>query len=746
MWQFRLPPPLELPLVTRTGQTIWVNHACKPVVSATGDSCGVRGSFIDISHIRESDLARQASEEALRLQNDYLRALHETTLGLIGRLELHSLLSAIIVRAATLMKTEHAFIYLLNDEKTEMELRVKLGFFETLEHIPLKRGEGIAGYVWEQGAPCATPDYRKWVTGADISLYDTLRATAGVPLTSGGEVIGVIGLSYTVPDQLFDERKIQQLQQFAELASVALDNARLYDSAKQELAERAKAEERLRKLSHAVMQCPVSIMITDLQGNIEFANPQVSRLTGYEPEELLGKNTRLLKSGLTSQARYKNLWDTILSGRQWHGELQNRNKNGQLYWERALISPIRDADGGITHFIAIQEDISDLKILENQLRHSQKMEAIGQLAGGIAHDFNNILTAILGYGNILLIKLPSDSPSRKTVEQILAAAERGAGLTQGLLTFSRKQANNLIRIDLNSIVERIEKLLLTLVGENSILVTQLSSTPLPVLADSMQIEQVLINLATNVRDSMPEGGTVTIKTELVSLDHEFMASYGFGNDRFVLLTMSDTGQGMDEETVKRIFEPFYTTKEIGKGTGLGLSIVYGIVKKHNGHVLCTSKLGEGSDFRVYLPLAEEISAQQTPPPTPSPATSENRDVILLTDFDESSRKGSKTLLEEFGYTVIEAENGSMALERFHEHATSVRAVILDNIASGEIGVRMYREVRNSIPAELIILCCNSQDDTLKKLLSLDRDLRYISKPYPPKELLMKIREVVKDAL
>jgi PAS domain S-box-containing protein len=745
----RCDSPIELALVTRQGRTVWVNHTCKPLFNETGECCGVRGSFNDITHIRENDQARQASEEALRLQNDYLRALHETTLGLIGRLELHSLLSAIIARAAALMETDHGFIYLLNKDKTEMELRVKLGFFETLEPTPLKPGEGIAGYVWEQKTPCATSDYRQWVTGADISLYDTLKATAGVPLTSGDEVIGVIGLSYTAPNQLFDDRKITLLQQFAELVSLALDNARLYDSAKEELEERTRAEERLRKLSHAVMQCPVSIMITDLRGNIEFANPQVSRLTGYEPDELLGRNTRLLKSGLTSQAKYENLWDTILSGRQWKGELQNRNKNGQLYWERALISPIRDADGAITHFIAIQEDISDLKILENQLRHSQKMEAIGQLAGGIAHDFNNILTAILGYGNILLMKLPPDSPSMKTAEQILAAAERGAGLTQGLLTFSRKQTNNLIRIDLNTIIERVEKLLTTLISENSTLISHLSKEPLPVMADSMQIEQVLINLATNMRDSMPDGGTVTISTELVSLETEFMASYGFGNGRFVHLSMSDTGHGMNEETIRRIFEPFYTTKEIGKGTGLGLSVVYGIVKKHNGHILCTSKPGEGSNFSVYLPVAEEDTAQQppSPPPPPVPVTPANNNVILLADFDETSRKRSKSLLEEFGYRVVEATNGAMVVETYQEQKKPIHVVILDSIAPGETGVTTYREIRNSVPAEKIIFCCcNPQDAILDTLLSLDKNLHYISKPFPPKELLMKIREVVKDAL
>jgi PAS domain S-box-containing protein len=314
------------------------------------------------------------------------------------------------------------------------------------------------------------------------------------------------------------EKQTETMQPSAELASLALDNAGLSDSAEKELHERTKAEERLRKLSHAVMQCPISVIITDLEGNIEFTTPHVARLTGYEPEELLGRNHRVLKSGFTSNAKYKNLWDTILAGGEWHGELQNRKKNGQLYWERIHISPIRDNTGIITHFMEIKEDISDLKIMESQLRHTQKMEAVGQLTGGIAHDFNNILTAIIGYGNILMMKLPAESSLVATVKQVLAAAERGASLTQGLLACSRKQASNLTLVDLNNTIERVEKLLLNLIGDNIKLVSILAKQPLMVTADSMQMEQALITLATNVRDAMPEGGSITIRTELVDLN------------------------------------------------------------------------------------------------------------------------------------------------------------------------------------------------------------------------------------
>jgi two-component system NtrC family sensor kinase len=524
-----------------------------------------------------------------------------------------------------------------------------------------------------------------------------------------------------------------------------LENSRQSDPGKEELHERIKAEEQLCKLTHAAMQCPVSIIITDLQGEIDFVNPHVTKLTGYEPKELLGKNPRILKSGLTSKTTYMNLWETILGGGEWRGELQNRKKNGQLYWERVLISPIRDHDNNITHFIAIKEDISDFKIMENQLRHAQKMESIAQLAGGIAHDFNNILTAIIGYGNILLMKSPVESPLRSTAEQVLAAAERGASLTQGLLTFSRNQANNPLPIDLNAIIQRLENLLLGLIGDKSILNLTLYKLPLMIMADSMQIEQVLINLATNVRDAMPEGCTIAITTEPVVLDTEFASSHGIAQvGSYALLTVSDTGLGMDEAAIKRVFDPFYTTRETGKGTGLGLSIVYGIIKKHNGHIICNSKPGNGTVFYIYLPLNKEYPLATSSASVAAPDKSIGS-TILLGDSDKANSAITKGLLEEFGYSVLEAEDPAMLLQIYQKHCNSIKLVILDGIITDVKGAKAFRELKATASINRIVLCGDPLNSTVKQLISLNQDLHFISKPFPPKELLLKVKEVFKDA-
>jgi len=528
-------------------------------------------------------------------------------------------------------------------------------------------------------------------------------------------------------------------------SEIAPGDTGLFDPAKKEFHERIKSEELLCKLTHAAMQCPVSIIITDLQGNIDFVNPHVTKLTGYEPNELLGKNPRILKSGLTSKTTYMNLWETILGGGEWRGELQNRKKNGQLYWERVLISPILDHIGNITHFIAIKEDISDFKIMENQLRHAQKMESIAQLAGGIAHDFNNILTAIIGYGNILLMKAPPESPLRSTAEQILAAAERGADLTQGLLTFSRNQANNPLQIDLNAVIQRIEHLLIGLIGDKSTLILSLSELPLMIMADSMQIEQVLINLATNVRDAMPEGCTITITTEPVDLDTELSFSHGIDqNGCHALMTVSDTGNGMDEESIKRVFDPFYTTRETGKGTGLGLSIVYGIIKKHSGHIICNSKPGKGTVFYIYLPLNKEYSLSPYPVSVATPDKSIGS-TILLGDSDQANSAYTKGMLEEFGYSVLEADDTAMVLEKCHTYCNSIQLVILDGIITDIKGAKAFRDLKTTISIDRIVLCGDPYNSTVKQLLSLYQNLHFISKPFPPKELLLKVREVVKDA-
>ena len=721
-------------------------------VAETGDEVAVLGHVFN-ALIRESDLQRSRLEsELIRYemadaqlirQNEYLHALHETTLGLISRLDVAGLLQAIVIRAGRLVGTEHCYVYLKNAAGTEMEMVYQSGIYNHLHHYPIKKGVGIAGRIWSTGKLCHIDDYSRWEWRLLDPDRDVLRAMAGVPLKSGVNVVGVLGVAFLEEGVILTDEQLELLIQFGELASLALENARLNDESNRELADRIKAETDLRKFSVAVEHSPLSILITDRGGTIEYVNQHFSNLTGYTPEEVIGSNPKILRTGETTAEEYTLLWETILAGGEWRGEFHNRKKDGTLYWEQAYISPIRDNSNAISHFIAIKEDITERKQLESQLRHSQKMEAIGQLAGGIAHDFNNILTAIIGYSSIMQLKLSDDSPLRKNAEQITATAERGATLTQGLLAFSRKQATNPVPINLNEILDRVHQLLLRLISEDINLEIVLSSQSLPVMADSVQIEQVLMNLATNARDALPKGGSIVVKADRVRIDSDFVLASGFGEPGdYALLTFTDNGEGMNAEIVKHIFEPFYTTKELGKGTGLGLSIVYGIVKKHGGYIICHSTIGKGTSFHLYLPLLTGLAPDVEKLPPEISVPDQGVDVILVAEDNDIARDFSKDILEEFGYSVILARDGEEALQQFRDNLDRIDMIILDVIMPKLNGREVYEAVMAIDPSMKVLFCSGYSREVVISQGAVGRGMNYLAKPFTPKELLIKIREVL----
>jgi signal transduction histidine kinase len=406
-------------------------------------------------------------------------------------------------------------------------------------------------------------------------------------------------------------------------------------------------------------------------------------------------------------------------------------------------APIRDNRGEIVAAIETLEDITEQKKLESQLRHAQKMEAIGTLAGGVAHDFNNILTAIIGYGSLLDMRLGQSDPSRPFIENILSAANRAASLTNSLLTFGRKQTIEPRVVDLNSVVQRITTLLLRLLREDIELRTTLASFPCMVMADVDQIEQVFMNLTTNARDAMPKGGTLALATSMINLDRDFVATHGYGTPgRFVLLTVTDSGTGMDAATMSRIFDPFFTTKEVGKGTGLGLSMAYGIIKQHNGYINCYSEPGTGTTFRLYLPavnaLAEpvQISAAEPPP--------RGTETILLAEDDEQVRHLTINLLESFGYTVIAARDGKDALIQFNAYKDVIQLALLDVIMPGKNGREAYEEMESKRPGLKVLFTSGYSADIFQREEFDASGFAFISKPVLPAELLRKIRQLLDE--
>jgi PAS domain S-box-containing protein len=420
------------------------------------------------------------------------------------------------------------------------------------------------------------------------------------------------------------------------------------------------------------------------------------------------------------------------------------HKDGSLRWVRNAPVPRFGRDGGLVAYDGLITDITSLKLLENQLRQAQKMEAVGQLAGGIAHDFNNILTAIIGYANLLMMKLPEDDPGRAYVDPIIQSAERAAHLTSNLLAFSRKQIINLKPVSVNDIIRRVEKLLVRVIGEDIAFRTRLSSDDHAVLADSIQIEHVLMNLATNARDAMPDGGTLVVETDAYELGEEFVRAHSYGKPgRYVLITVTDSGIGMDENVLSHVFEPFFTTKEIGKGTGLGLSMVYGIIKQHNGYITVASEPGKGTTFKLYLPLITAATVGDKI--KNSAAVKRGKETVLLAEDDTPVRELTRRVLEGAGYTVIETSDGAEAVSTFKNNKDTIGLVVLDIIMPRKNGKEACMEIRAIRPDIKALFMSGYTADIIHKKGILETGMDVILKPITPSNFLIKVREVLDRA-
>ncbi|HWG47517.1 MAG TPA: response regulator, partial [Gemmataceae bacterium] len=549
-------------------------------------------------------------------------------------------------------------------------------------------------------------------------------------------------------------------QQLAQIASeTALENIRVHEEKDRADFLLQQSEEELDRLArqHELIlnAAGEGIFGVDRQGLITFANPAAARMIGWPREELIGQfhHDILWPTGGTPVPP---TWEVSFI----HAVLRDgqtryleegcfTRRDGSTFPVRCTCAAMSEK-GELFGVVVTYRDISEVKQAEEALRHSeeqfrqaQKMEAIGQLAGGVAHDFNNLLTIISGYGDLLVNGiLPANDPAREYVEEIRKAANRAGALTRQLLAFSRRQVLAPQVLVLNNAIQDIDKMLRRLIGEDIQLASILAPNLAPVKADPGQIEQILLNLAVNARDAMPQGGHLTIETANVFLDEEYARTHPeVRPGPFVMLALTDTGCGMDSATQTRIFEPFFTTKGVGKGTGLGLATVYGIVKQSEGSIYVYSELGRGTSFKIYLPQTQEtpVALRTTLAPLSRPG---GRETLLIVEDDDAVRALTRTVLKNSSYDVIEAVDADDALRWIEENADPVHLLVTDVVMPGMSG-RVLAERLTELRPELKVLYVSGYtDDSVVRHGLLEAEVAFLQKPFTPDSLARKVREVL----
>ncbi len=517
----------------------------------------------------------------------------------------------------------------------------------------------------------------------------------------------------------------------------------------EDISERKRAEECLQtseaKYRSIFEETKDVIFISTPEGEFADINPAGLELLGYSTLEELKKID--IPNDLYENAQDRVLFQQLIEQQGYVKDFEEHFKkaNGQHIAVRITAAAIRDEKGKVINYRGIMRDVTLEKTLEHQIMQAQKMEAVGQLAGGIAHDFNNILSAIIGYGHLVLMQIQEDSPLRPYVEQILDSSERAATLTQNLLAFSRKQIVNLQPCRVNEIIKKATPVLTKLIREDIELKLELSEEDSTVIVDRLQIEQVLMNLVTNARDAMSAGGILTISTQKMDMDATFMEVHGYGEiGKYAIISVEDTGVGLDEMTKTRIFEPFFTTKEMGRGTGLGLAMVYGAVKQNNGFINVYSEVGKGTTFRIYLPEVTVTVERKKDVDIQSPLG--GAETILLVEDDQALRKLAGTLLDKYGYTVIEAIDGDDALARFNAYKKRIDLLITDVVIPKRSGIEVFETIRMLHPEIKVLFLSGYSKDIIQKKGILDTGANFLQKPVSPNTLLAKVREILNRKL
>jgi two-component system cell cycle sensor histidine kinase/response regulator CckA len=719
---------LDFRIIHQDGHAVWVSHACRPVYGKEGQPLGRRVCNRDITE-------RKQSEEEIRLNESRLQCLYE--ISQYKAYNVQDFLNFTLDHAIRLTGSRFGFIYhydgnkrrfILNswskDVMTECEIAEPHDVNELVK-------TGLWGEAVRQKKAVIVNDFqapnllKKGYPTGHVELFKFMT----VPVFQEDSIVAVIGVANKKSD--YDDSDVRQLSLLMDSVWRMIENQRGFE------------QERL--LFTAIGQSADAIIITDATGTIQYVNHAQATISGYSLDELVGQTPNVFKNDFHDGNFYKQLWETVTAGKVWSGRFINKKRDGSEYHEDATISPVYDKSGNLTNFVVVEHDVTTQLQLQEQLVQAQKMEAVGTLAGGMAHDFNNLLQVVLGYSELMLLRKKEEDTDYVDINKIFQAGKRGTDLVKSLLIFSRKVEPKYNPINLNQEILQVQSLLSRTIPKIIKIDLHLGVDLGPIKADQSQIGQILMNLGINARDAMPDGGTLTIETANRQLDEEYCNSHPEAKPgSYVLLTVSDTGRGMDTKTLSHIFEPFFTTKGMGKGTGLGLAIVYGIVKNHDGHIICYSEPGQGATFKIYLPIIQTQSEPITQ--TGETPIEGGTETILFVEDEEDIMDLGTTILDHFGYKVISAGNGKEALEIYEMERDRISLILLDLIMPVMDGRKCLAEILRIDPnAKVITTSGFRPSGPANWAMSLGAK-GFVQKPYDMRQLLTTIRKALDNDL
>ncbi|MHB8412953.1 MAG: PAS domain S-box protein [Candidatus Acidiferrales bacterium] len=714
MEQFDVVERFETRVVQKDGTKIWISETSRAVRNVVGRVCYYEGTLEDVTSLKRAEAERQVSFEIIHAANvtdnldELLHRIHESL--------------------KRVLYAENCFVALQDPVSGMFHFPFFVDRYDSAPP-PQKIGRSCTTYVFRKGEAMLIPQtvFDALAAQGEVELVGTPSPSwLGVPLRTPSATIGVLVVQHYEDERAYTHRDLEFLASVGGQIALAIERKRAETALRE-------SEARLRVL---IEQLPAVLWTID--GEMRFTSSVGAGLArlGLKPQEVVGK----------SLFEFFNTDDRAFPPIAAHRKaLAGESVTYHTEWSGGSYAchaePLRNADGQINGVISMALDITDRKQLEAQLRQAQKMEAVGRLAGGIAHDFNNLLMVIQGYTELLLDRLGNEHPLRRNAEQIHDASQRAASLTRQLLAFSRKQMLAPQVLNIRSVVSDMESILRRLIGEDIDLVTVNPSDLWRVRADRSQVEQVILNLAVNSRDAMPNGGKVTIETANVELDSSYSRHAVVEPGEYVMIAVSDTGCGMDADTQAHVFEPFFTTKEKGKGTGLGLATVYGIVKQSGGYIWVYSEVDKGATFKVYLPRVRESEkpAQQKPETKLFPLGSET---ILLVEDEKGVRELAREYLEQIGYVVLEAENAQKAIDVARNHSGTIDLLFTDVVMGGMSGRQLAEEMQKLRPGVKILYMSGYTDEAIVHHGILGRGMTLLQKPFTLNSLALKVRDTL----